>query len=378
VERVNLGSHINVSRVGQGLGTSFVASTIKNWDRKMRLQALRVGIEVGLTFLDTAESYGRGQSELLIGALTKTQKKSVQIATKFSPENSLYTDVLKSAENSLRRLKVDVIDLYQIHWHNPAIPLEETLLAMRHLYDAGKIRSIGVCNFSRWQLESAIAILGKEMLVSNQVEYNLFDRHIEQEVLPFCKANNIKIIAYSPLDKGRIIAGTERVFEVRRVAQQYGLTPGQLGLAWLLRDKDVLVIPATSSEKHIRENADCLRLQISNQDLDLLSSLIVPITYIEPSLINVSEFGEENRTVYRTLDEAIRNPLNLVPSPQDLSIDIQKSDSIKPVRVIPREENDNKYTFDLIERRSRYWAWVIVFGNSKAIPAYIRSTKERE
>lgn len=378
MEKTFLGESLQVSRVGQGLGTGIEAIESDATGNQHRMAALTYGIQLGLTFLDTAESYGQGLSERLIGALDNNSKKDIQIATKFSPENSKYEDLIDAANASLLRLKCEVIHLYQVHWPNPAVSLEETLTAMLDLRRAGKVLEIGVCNFSKKQLENAVSFLGPNILVSNQVEYNLFDRHIEKSILPYCITNGIKIVAYSPLDRGRVFPTAKELRIIDSIALKYELTREQLSLSWLLRNKDVLAIPSSKSFSHLKENSECLKVALEHEDFDYLSSLKQEINYVLPKEINVSEFGEDNRRVYKTLQEAEANPFNLVPSPSDLADELRKGEEAKPVRVIPSQSKLESKPYDLIEGRSRYWAWVIAFGEDKPIPVYLRNSKEKE
>ena len=174
-----------------GLGT---------WDFHGTPAALLAGLEAGAWFIDTAESYG---TEPVVAEAIRGVRERVFLATKISPQHFRRADVFRAAEQSLARLRVDHLDLYQLHHPNPKIPLEETLGAMEELADAGKVRFIGVSNFDVARLQSARRIMRKHAIVSNQIRYNLADRTIEAELLPYCRANGVTVIAYSPLCKVR-------------------------------------------------------------------------------------------------------------------------------------------------------------------------------
>ncbi len=364
-----------VPRIGQGLSLLNESITIGSKEFYKRAEIINYGISNGLTFLDTAQNYANGLSEVLIGKVIKNNRAGVQIATKFSPENSSYTAVIKSLEESLINLKTDYIDLYQIHWPNPRVPLGETLGALKFLKDSGKILAIGVCNFSSTQLSEAISIIGKYEIVSNQVEFNLYDRHIEESIIPLSERNRVKIIAYSPLDKGRTVPDEASRAQLASISRKYGVTDEQISLAWLITNKNVIAIPGSKSKVHLKQNSDSMNIELDKIDIEELNAMRFKIELVIPSMINVSEAGEENRRVYTSLSEALKNSLNLCPSPEDLAQDLLKNPDIKPVRLVPANKHGVCENFDLIEGRLRYWAWVIAFGFERPIPAYIRSSK---
>lgn len=165
------------------------------------VRALRLGLELGMRFIDTAEMYAAGHSEEVVAQATTDERESVFIATKVSAENLSYEHVLSSCESSLKRLQTSYIDLYQVHWPNPSIPIAETMRAMERLVAEGKVRHVGVSNFSVQQTREAETALSKAELASNQVEYSLLNRSIEQDLLSFAAKERITIIAYSPVGR---------------------------------------------------------------------------------------------------------------------------------------------------------------------------------
>jgi diketogulonate reductase-like aldo/keto reductase len=367
--------HSIFSRIGQGLSTSIHNITKGSREFYERSDSIQYGVSLGLTLIDTAEIYGAGISEELVGHAVRNIRGEVQIASKFSPENSEYKSVIRSAENSLRRLKVDYLDLYQIHWPNSSIRIEETLSALFKLKSDGKILNIGVCNFSKKQIHNLVSIVGKGHIFSNQVEYNIYDRYIESEILPYCSEQKIKVIAYSPLDKGRVLPAGKEYEKLANIAAKYDLTIEQLALSWVVKNPNIIAIPGTTSKAHLKQNSQCLTTKLIESDLQEISSFYTEPIMVYPSEINVSESGEENRSVYKTLDQAKMNLLNLCPSPVDLSHEIIQDPIIKPVRLINSIISENSIKFELIEGRVRYWAWVIAFGYDKPIPAYVRNSK---
>ena len=218
--------------------------------------------------MDTAESYG---TEEAVGRAIKDVRDKVLLATKVSPEHFRRDDVLKAADGSLARLGVDYIDLYQLHWPNPSIPIEETMAAMESLVKAGKVRYIGVSNFSAAQVKAAQAALSKAKIVSNQVEYSLTDRSIEREVLPYCQANGITVIAYSPLARGLGNFGKGSA-ALAEVAAKNGKTVAQVALNWCLSHDRVMVIPKSNSAARVEENCGASGWRLSDEDIAALEA----------------------------------------------------------------------------------------------------------
>ena len=334
--------------------------------------ALEYGIDLGMTFLDTAEVYAGGHSETLVGKAALNKRDKLFIATKFSPHNSSYEKVLNSAEKSLKRLKTDYIDLYQIHWPNPSIPLSETMKALDKLVNDGKVRFVGLSNFNKQEMEEAKKYLNPIKIVSNQVEYNLFDRSIEYLLMDYMLKNKSSIIAYSPLDKGHSFNDIKKTKLMKELTEKYNKTSSQISLNWILSNKNVFVIPKALKKKHIELNACSSDFEIDLIDKNRISNIFsANPKFINPNKIKVSLNGEGNRKVYQTIEEAIENRFNMHPSPLELSKFILKGNPIKPVRVISSNEDD-KYDFDLIEGRLRFWAWCIAYNCKKDVPCFVR------
>lgn len=194
-------SGIKVSAIG--LGTWQWGSREWGWGRlygeKDLQDAFENAMEVGVNFIDTAEVYGSGRSERIIGEVIRSHREQVVIATKVWPLNLSYGRVLRAADRSLRRLGIDVIDLYQVHWPNPLMPIRNTMRAMKKLVQDGRVRCVGISNFGLKRMTGAQHALAPVELASNQVRYNLLDRRIETDVLPYAHKRKISIIAYSPL-----------------------------------------------------------------------------------------------------------------------------------------------------------------------------------
>jgi len=357
---------IKLPAIGQGIGDY-------SWGDD-QVDIIREGIDLGMNLVDTAENYDSGNSEKIIGKAVKGIREEVIICTKFAPEHSSSEDILKAVEGSLKRLQTDYIDIYQLHWHNPKIPLRETIQAMERLVKEGKIRYIGVSNLYLRQLKEAQEALSYSNIVSLQMEYNLFDHFVKHEILPYCEKEKIITIAYSPLDQGRIASDEDnRLNILQEIAKKYSKSVAQIALNWLIMHPTVVAIP-TASKKYMRENAEVSDFEISKEDFNKISVLYArKPAYVEVNKIKVSTSGQNNRKVYQTLKEALENKLNFIPSPEDLARYFRDypEEEIKPIRLI-RNKND-KYQYSLIEGRVRYWAWVIAHEGEKPIPAYIRT-----
>ncbi len=229
---------------------------------------LRRGVELGATLIDTAEVYG---TEEAVGSAIRPIRDGVFLATKVSPEHFRRKDVLAAADGSLRRLGIDHIDLYQLHWPNDAIPIEETMGAMEDLWQAGKVRYIGVSNFSVAQLKGAQAALSRTRVVSNQVKYSLATRDIEADLLPYCQETQVTIIAYSPLEQGMDrLAGGRRRAALGEVAAQAGKTEAQVALNWCTAREGVVAIPKANSVAHVEEDCDASGWRLTPDQIALL------------------------------------------------------------------------------------------------------------
>jgi diketogulonate reductase-like aldo/keto reductase len=235
--------------------------------RASEIAALRVGLDLGMTLIDTAEMYGEGDSEELIAEAIHGRRAEVFLVSKVYPHNASRLGAIAACERSLRRLKTDWLDLYLLHWRG-SVPLAETLEAFQALKLAGKIRDYGMSNFDLSDMKEAAQLPGGENIATNQVLYNLCRRGIEWDLLPWCRERRIPVMAYSPLEHAP--AEQEGMLHHRTlqaVASRHGATPAQVALAWLLRQENIAVIPKASSESHVRENRAALDIMLSDADL---------------------------------------------------------------------------------------------------------------
>ena len=233
--------------------------------------ALRRGIELGMTHLDTAEMYGSGRAEEIVGeAIAGLPREQLFITSKVLPSNASYEGTLAACERSLRRLGLDHLDLYLLHWPSTE-PVAETMRAFERLVHAGKTRYVGVSNFDVDELQEAQAALPGIPIACNQVLYHLRERSIEARLLPYCAAQEIAVVAYTPFGRAKLPdQNTSGGTVLADVAKKYDATIRQVMLAFLTRDADVFAIPKAASVAHVEENARALDFALEAQDIEAI------------------------------------------------------------------------------------------------------------
>jgi diketogulonate reductase-like aldo/keto reductase len=258
-----------------GMGTWHMGESAG--ERAAEVAALRLGLELGVTLVDTAEMYGEGGAERVVGEAIRGRRDAVYLVTKFYPHHASRRALPKACEGSLGRLGVEAIDLYLLHWRS-SVPLAETVEALERLREAGKIRRWGVSNFDVADMEELAGAAGGERCAANQVLYNLARRGIEFDLLPWCAARGIDVMAYSPLDEGTLAAHPA----LAKVAKRLGSSAAQVALAWLLRDPRVCVIPKASGAEHVRANAAARGLALDDEAIAELDRAFPPPTRKRP------------------------------------------------------------------------------------------------
>ncbi len=241
--------------------------------RRREVAALRTGIELGMTVIDTAEMYADGGAEEVVGSAIDGRRDEVFVIDKFYPHNATAKKMVTACERSLRRLRTDRVDLYLLHWRGD-VPLRETLEGFDVLLKAQKIRYAGVSNFDVSDMEELFALADGKRIVANEVMYNLERRGIEVDLLPWCRRRKRAVIAYSPIEEG-LLAGRTHV-GLSAVAQRHDATPAQIALAWTIREPGVVAIPKAASATHVRENWGALGITLTKRDLDELDSSFGP------------------------------------------------------------------------------------------------------
>jgi diketogulonate reductase-like aldo/keto reductase len=224
--------------------------------RRDEVNALRLGLDLGMNLIDTAEMYGDGGAEEVVAEAISGRRDEVYLVSKVLPHHASRTGTIDACEGSLRRLRTDAIDLYLLHWPG-SHPVEETVAGFEALVRQGKIRHWGVSNFDVDEMA------GLEGAAANQVLYNLRRRGIERNLLPWCEGRGIAVMAYSPLEQGRL----RRSPGLEAVARRHGATPSQVALAWVLRHDAVVAIPKATNAEHVRENRKAAELVLAPEDL---------------------------------------------------------------------------------------------------------------
>jgi|SRR5262249_1385208 len=240
--------------------------------RPKEVGALQLGIEIGLTLIDTAEMYGDGGAEEIVAEAIEGQRERVFVVTKVYPHNASRTELPKACDRSLKRLGIDAIDLYLLHWRG-GVPLQETVNTFEKLRAAGKIKRWGVSNFDLDDMKELLSLEHGHKCAANQILYNLQNRQIEFDLLPWSHTNKIPIMAYSPVGhSGQLL----RNAALKNIAQSHNATPAQIALAWVLRKHGSIAIPKASNEEHVHANAHAIKIELTKQDLAALDQEFPP------------------------------------------------------------------------------------------------------
>lgn len=252
-----------------GFGTWMMGETKS--EAKAEVDAVRLALDLGMTIIDTAEMYGDGGAERIVGEALKDRREDAFLVSKVLPWNASYDGTIKACHASLDRLGTDHLDLYLLHWRGEH-PLEDTVAAMEELKAAGRIGAWGVSNFDLDDMEELFSVADGKNCAVNQVLYNLSRRGIEFDLLPWCQEHGLPIMAYSPIEQGRILHHPELI----HIAKAYQATPAQVALAFLLERDGVIPIPKTSNLRRLQENRDAVDLDISDEDWARLDAAFPP------------------------------------------------------------------------------------------------------
>jgi len=255
---LQLPSGLRVPALGQGswqLG-------LHRAKRRAEIAALRRGLDLGMTLIDTAEMYGEGKTEKVIGEAIDGRRQEVFLVSKVLPHHATRQGTVEACRHSLKRLRTKYLDLYLLHWRE-RVPLRETLAGFHDLQRDGAIRAYGVSNFNVQDLQELWALPGGRDIQTNQVLYNLQHRGIEWDALPWCRQQSLPIMAYSPLNQGSLVDHAK----LRPIARRHNATSGQIALAWVLRQPKVFTIAKAGTVVHVRQNQAALDLQLTDEDL---------------------------------------------------------------------------------------------------------------
>lgn len=239
--------------------------------RTEELATLCLGLDLGARFIDTAEMYGDGRSEELVGEAIGGRRDQVFLVSKVLPSNASRRGTVAACDRSLRRLKTDRVDLYLLHWRG-SVPLAETLEAFMHLQETGKIRHYGISNLDLKEMQELWSSPGGKAVQTNQVLYNLSRRNIEWDLLPWLRQHRIPIMAYSPVEQAGLVENSR----LSALARRWMLTPAQVALGWLLAKEDIIVIPKTSRHDHLKEDFATLQHPLTPEQVSELDRLFPP------------------------------------------------------------------------------------------------------
>ena len=252
-----------------GLGTWHMGERIGN--PKTEVDALSRGLDLGATLIDTAEMYARGGAERVVGSAIKGRRDDVFIVSKVLPHNASFDGTIRACENSLQRMEIESIDLYLLHWPGNH-PLESTISAFEQLKTDGKIKHWGVSNFDTSDMQELYGIPEGKNCQINQVLYNLSRRGIEWDLLPWCRSMGLPIMAYSPIEQGRLLENKK----LKALASEIGVSAAQLSIAWSIRKNDIITIPKASNLEHVSQNIDAWTIKLESTVLDELDKLFEP------------------------------------------------------------------------------------------------------
>ena len=252
-----------------GLGTWHMGERIGN--PKTEVDALVRGLDLGAALIDTAEMYARGGAERVVGSAIKGRRDDVFIVSKILPHNASFDGTIRACENSLQRMEIESIDLYLLHWPGNH-PLEYTVSAFEQLKTDGKIRHWGVSNFNTSDMQELYGIPEGKNCQINQVLYNLSRRGIEWDLLPWCRSMGLPIMAYSPIEQGRLLENKK----LKALASEIGVSAAQLSIAWSIRNNDIITIPKASNLEHVSQNIEAWTIKLEIAILDELDKLFKP------------------------------------------------------------------------------------------------------
>ena len=353
-------------------GTGTLASATKSRDEKTT-KILRHAIDIGVNCFDTAEIYGGGYAETLLGRVINFHREALYIITKFNPDNATPTRLRKSLERSLKRLDCDYLDQYQMHWPNPFIPFEDTWYELEQLINEGKIRSVGVGNCSIEELNTYWQI-SHGRIASVEMCLNAGAAGTADALISWCQEHGVTIFAYSPLGQGKLIStfGSSNKFEIiTNICSRYQCSVQALLLAWVISVRGCVPVMRTASIRHLNENIKAVELKLSDEDHKHIATIFqrnsrqIPLATIKVSPI-------DGRRVYLSDDEALKNRFDWIPSPNILAERIRLGNIPTPLEL-KRNSNGQVVldTYDFQGEMKKYWAIRLVYGKNTEVSAFI-------
>ena len=367
-------SKLSVYPIGQG--TLFGRNHKIKLDKdliKVKKETLQFGFDLGMNFVDTGEDYEDGLSEEILGESIKSFRDKITIATKFKPINNSRLGINNALEGSLKRLKTDYIDLYQIQWPNPEVPIEETISTLEKLVTEGKIKYFGVGNFSSEQISLALSSTKTKNLIAAQTEYDLFNREIEKEYIDLTESKQISIIAY--LSHGKDLFNDDEKKILDKLSEKYEVSNRSIILNWIISKKNILVLTSSMSKEHTKQNYLSGQFKMDAEDIDLINNKFNrKIVKINPLDIKVLDYDESDNAhkIYTTVEEAKKNRLNIKPDAEQIANEILNTGKLlRPIELKKNPNKGDKEKYILVRGRMRFWGWLIAYGKKEPLDCLI-------
>lgn len=373
----NLGSSntkISLLAMGtNGLGNFLSNNPLKTENRQKIYQ---FAYNNGINLFDTAELYGEGYSEFILGKTFQKNRKDIIISCKVNPDNSTSYLLEKSLKRSLKNLNTDYIDLYQLHWPNPFVEFEETFTTIDNFVQKGYIRYIGVCNFTPEMIIEANKYLKKTQIVSNQIELNLFCHQDLYKDIKFYEKMNISILGYGVLNHLNILKKSKLQKSFLKMQNKYpkkSLT--EILIRYFTTFKEVTLLTKTDNLDHLKENLSAFDFTLEEEDYKTIKKLLKKeLNFVPLKKINIPKIYKETILELNQKSSAyqvIKNNSNLIPSPLSLAKIYAQYNFFKPIKLIEKNYHYTLDTYDFWGEYKKYLAWKLLYGFSKSIPAII-------
>ncbi|TSC88517.1 MAG: aldo/keto reductase [Microgenomates group bacterium Gr01-1014_7] len=351
-----------------GLGTNGVGNFYQPNLTKVRSRQkiYKTAFENGLILFDSAELYGEGYAEFILGKTFSRKRDQIIISTKVNPDNCSSFRLRKSLKDSLKRLQTDYIDLYQVHWINPFIDLEETFITLEQFVKEGYIKHIGVCNFSPLMISQANKFLNKYKIVSNQIEFNLQSQYQMLKDFQFYKKNNITIIGYGALNHLNSFSSPKQKQLMEFLTKKYKKTLSQLIINYLTSFKNTIQLIKTDNITHLQENIRSFDFELEKKDFEEIKTNF----YYQVQFVPVKKIKIENELKIDRF-QILQNSENFIPSPLTIAQTLVKYGFFKPLKLIKKNDFFYLDSYDLQGEYKKYLAWRLIYDISSQIPAIV-------
>ena len=363
----------NLSKIAFGTSGSGSFAHYSEANFKLKVEHFYDVFQAGINFFDTAELYGGGLAEQILGEAFHEIRKDIFIASKFNPTRLNKDDLISAFEGSLKRLKTDYIDLYQFHWPNADADYDQIFCELIKLKKSGKIRYIGLSNFSYNELLELEKNNHLKDVSYIEILFNFGWQIPLGDLIPFCQKHNIMILAYSPLGQGKLISKIQSYKELTKICNSLNLSTPQVLINWLTNYQNVIPVFRSSNISHVKEIAMEKDIHLINQTLDKIKNKIQP-KIIKVPLASINLHQIDDRPIYKNIKQAIKNEYDWIPSPESLSKRLSKHKPIEPLILNEHKNGSDVYytldAYDFLGENKKFWAWAIskgFKGNAQAI-----------